>query len=91
VDDAEVRESLQLDIKMVAREQAKTILNLIQAKADEGARHTLLTGVQPTEKVTEDLEEHEKRFLDVGVLRFPDFQEPYIKVQCGVCILRQPA
>ncbi|TEB31677.1 hypothetical protein FA13DRAFT_1732552 [Coprinellus micaceus] len=76
-----IRDSVKLDIRHVVKEQASTIIDLIRKKSDAGQRHEILAeGSAGAGLDRQSDEKCEKLFLDIGVLRFPDFQEPYVQV-----------
>ncbi|KAJ3539954.1 hypothetical protein NMY22_g4507 [Coprinellus aureogranulatus] len=79
VKDPNIRQSVKLDVRLVIREQAETIeLVLNRLKSGEGEqRDPSSVNAGPRQSGTENCE---KVFYDIGILRFPDFQRPYVQV-----------
>lgn len=81
--DRTIRESVKLDVKHVYREQEKIIQRLIQRETANGGQP--LAGAASDGASAHDGDENHdsgtSTFLDIGVLRFPDFQQPYVQVR----------
>lgn len=86
VKDRTIRDSVKLDVQHVVQEQERIIQELIQHETAEGG----LTRATSNPTSSHAGDGAPNTFLDIGVLRFPDFQEPYVQVKNSLTDCQMP-